>query len=260
MEDIVQAVKERLKAPYFGYSFLAFVFLNWRAFYILIKTKGMPVDRLAAFDSATNNLNLMVWPFLIGAIAMVLRPWLGLVEGVLRIKPESLALEMKFRSESQSIKRQHKLDSDRRDVLASIEKDLIERAKRDQEINEISDEKLKEKLRVEITDAREGATVDVEEEIFKKNSRAIDVFKAIVKNNGEVVIDDGDGDGNSNSNAVYFKNERIGGENKYLYLLVFEALKVFVRNDWLERKGEESNIYELTLEGWRKAEKLGLVG
>lgn len=255
MEDVVEVIKERIKAPYFGYSLLAFIFLNWRAFYFLVKTKGLPVDRLAAFDSATNNLNLMVWPFLLGAVAVVIRPWLGLLEDFFRIKPESLILELQFRSESKRIERQHKLDSDRRVVLASIEKDLIDRAKRDQEIDGIFDEKLKEQLRNKIVHVREGYESEEEHDIFNENKQALGVFEEIVRNNGKLSIQDYE-----NGKMIVLGELIVGEEERYMYMKAMDAIRHFIRKNWLEESDVNSNSFDLTFSGWKVAEQLSLIG
>jgi hypothetical protein len=87
MNDLVDAVTSRIRAPYFGYSLLAFVALNWRGLFLLFVTEGTPQQRLDAFDAETSKLTLYVLPLVVGLTVAATAPWVRLAFSRLWIKP-----------------------------------------------------------------------------------------------------------------------------------------------------------------------------
>lgn len=76
MNDVKDAVIDRIKSPYIGYMLFAFVSLNWKAFFILYSLEGNPVYRLAVFNHCTDIYSLLVYPMLIGIGIAILSPWI----------------------------------------------------------------------------------------------------------------------------------------------------------------------------------------
>jgi hypothetical protein len=68
MKKVLEAISNRMKAPYFGYSILAFIVLNWREVFLRMTSKKEPADRLALFELETSVWTLVVYPLLIGAL------------------------------------------------------------------------------------------------------------------------------------------------------------------------------------------------
>ena len=68
MKDLFDAITTRIQAPYFGYSLLAFVVLNWRALFLLIMLDATAHERISIFEQETSVWSVVVLPLLVGAI------------------------------------------------------------------------------------------------------------------------------------------------------------------------------------------------
>lgn len=154
MNDILDAISARIKAPYFGYALLAFIGLNWRGLFLLAMTEGSPQERLEAFDAQTSVWSLLLFPLLAGALVTIASPWIRLVFNFISKRPFEYMDNLHLDSEHRKTIRKTQLEQSRADLFASKESELIERAKRDKEVLEIEDDQLKEKLRLEIEELR----------------------------------------------------------------------------------------------------------
>lgn len=150
MNDIFDAISARLKAPYFGYALLAFIGLNWRGIFLLSVTMGTPQERLSAFDAQTSEWSLVVLPLIFGAVITLASPWVRLAFSFLSKRPFEHIDDLHLDAEHRKTIRKTQLERSRAELFASKESELIGRAKRDEEILEIENEQLKEKLIQEI--------------------------------------------------------------------------------------------------------------
>lgn len=258
MNDLAEALKERIKAPYFGYCFLAFIFINWRAFYILIKTKGLPLERLAAFDAATTDAKLMVWPFVVGGVVFLVRPWVEFFSEYLSIKPKDSVVRLRLKSESDRIIAQSEIEAARLRLLAQKEMDLIERAKRDEEIDRIEDEEIKKELKMGVNEVR--ARVENVNDYLEKDGFAAKVLKKIAVEGKGVVYKGSKKNKSGEDDVEYvFGSSFVDRSDRYEYLKVEEVLNYFERDGILRVTSMNGWERELTIAGWRKAEELGLL-
>ncbi|MGO3868503.1 MAG: hypothetical protein ACTJH7_00380 [Alcaligenes sp.] len=257
MNDLIEAAKERIKAPYFGYCFLAFVFINWRAFYILFKTKGLPVDRLAAFDASTTSWNLIFWPFFLGGVAFFVRPWFEFLFEYVSRKPKSLVMDLNLRSENFMLLRKTELEDARLNFLAQKERSLIERAKRDEEIDGIDNEKLKADLKREVDKVRHE--IVGEDEYFSKDKIAAKIL-GYIANEGNGIVEKAYKKGGLEKEIEYiFGLKSIDAKNRYYFLKVEDVLNTLIEKSLLKQSNDKSWVLELTLAGWETAEELGLL-
>lgn len=155
VNDFFDAVKSRLKAPYFGYAILAFFALNWRSIFMLVMTKGTPQERLEAFDSNTNIWFLYVLPITTGFLVTAATPWLQWLFNWFSHKPLEKTAFLALSAESKQIAEKTRLEQVRSEQLANREKELIDRAERDVAVQNIEDEELKKQLQEEIQALRE---------------------------------------------------------------------------------------------------------
>lgn len=120
MNDIKEAITDRIKSPYLGYSALAFIGLNWKAFFILYSLEGSPFYRLGAFSFYTDIYSLFIFPLIIGAGIAISSPWIKWIfkkiseipfEGlkISEIRSENKILEEKLKIEKHYIERQSTL-------------------------------------------------------------------------------------------------------------------------------------------------------
>lgn len=154
MKEILEAIESRVKSPLLGYFTLAFIAVNWKAiFYLLVEDKGA-IDRISYFESNTNLFSLLVIPAIAAGIFSIIYPWINYFFLYLCIKPTELRNGLQARSEHNLLIVKQNLEEIRSAMLSSAERELIERAKRDEELNEIEDQEIKEKLKSEIEQLR----------------------------------------------------------------------------------------------------------
>ena len=99
MKEVVEVVNNRIKTPYFGYSILAFLALNWRGFFFLVLSKGKPEEKLALFDAQTDLYTLLVYPLAIGALVAASAHWLRFLFGVIERKLKELVENLQLEAE-----------------------------------------------------------------------------------------------------------------------------------------------------------------
>lgn len=150
MKEIIEAFAARIKSPVFGYFVLSWVAFNWRPLFYLMISKVIVDERLIYFDKHTSIYSLIVFPFLSAITIAIVYPWFNYVFLSLCQKPSDLRNYIQADSEHKLLIRKQKLEEARSELLATKEKELIGRAKRDEEVKEISDEGTKEKLQEEI--------------------------------------------------------------------------------------------------------------
>jgi len=215
MKEVFTAINDRIKTPYYGYALLAFFALNWRAVFVLFFSKGNAAERLAAFDSNTSFLNLLVLPLLIGLFISLINPWLKVLFSWIEKKPRQIYTNTISDEEHSKLKYQIKLKVER-DALEKAEEDkLISRAKRDSEIESIENESVKQKLKSDIEEVRNNSTHLKVENLNSLTKGEIDLLNIFKEQRTGTTIDDGDrisigdflvGDG-ANGEEMYAKTK-----------------------------------------------------
>lgn len=208
MKEIIDAINNRINTPYFGYSIIAFLALNWRGFFYLFVAEGTADERLFLFDSHTSILSLIIYPLLIGFVVAVTFHWIRYIFAIIERKPRQLIEILNLEAENKKTIEQSKLEQSRTELFALKEKELIDRAKRDNEVANIEDNaKLINELK-QVRDEREKMSDDV-----KAKSELVDAVKA----SGEI-------------NKLRHDIENyFGGETNYTTLERTDAEQNFIR-------------------------------
>lgn len=154
MDDLLEALKARISSPVLGWFSLALIAINWKAFFYLAFQDGDAIDRIKYFEANTSFDSLTIWPLLFSIVFAVLYPWLIFFLGWLTTKPIELKEKLAAESEHKLILEKKRLESARAALIADLELELIERAKRDQKVEELDNEELKNKLKVELDQLR----------------------------------------------------------------------------------------------------------
>ncbi len=155
MKEIFEAIESRVKSPIFGYFLIAVIAINWRPiFYLLFENIGT-LERIKYFDDQTGLKLLIFLPAILAGAFSVIYPWVNLFFLALCTKPTDMKNVLQAQSEHKLLVKKNELEKLRSSILSSSERELIDRAKRDEELNEIQDEELKEKLRSEIEQLRQ---------------------------------------------------------------------------------------------------------
>jgi len=154
MNDFIEALKARLNSPVLGYFGLALLAFNWQAFFFLLVQTGDVPARIQFFEQHTTTASLIVAPLTFSLAFSVLYPWVILLVTWMSAKPTELKDMVQANSEHKVLVKRKQLEEARSSLLANAELELIERAKRDQELNKLQNEELREKLRSELEQLR----------------------------------------------------------------------------------------------------------
>ncbi len=154
MKEIIEAFVARIKSPVFGYFILAWMAINWKPLFILFFDNNPVNKRIELFQELSSIYTLGVIPLGVAVVLSILYPWINYVFLWICRIPTDLRNSIQAESEHKLLLKKQELEEARRLVLATKERDLIDRAKRDEEIESISDETTKEQLKDEITKLR----------------------------------------------------------------------------------------------------------
>lgn len=256
MNDIIDAISARIKAPYFGYALLAFIALNWRGIFLLATTPGSPQVRLEAFDSMTSLTSLIVWPLVAGAFIAVSSPWIKLTFVYLSRRPFEYIDNLHLHAEHKSTIRRTELERSRTDLFAGKETELIERAKRDEEVLKIEDESLQEQLRTELELLRKERDRMSHGLYSSETVQLSPTEKELLKLAAK------------SGNGSISRNEYISGRSIQIGLSIFgadstkefakydSALRSLTAKELVRNIGTGNTMFELTHTGWQIAEAL----
>jgi hypothetical protein len=263
MKDVIDAVSSRIKTPYFGYAVLAFLALNWRGLFLLITTAGSPQERLATFDAVTNNYTLLVLPLLAGVLVAASTSWVQYVFGVVSRKPSGLIDNLYLEAEHKKTIRQAELEQSRSDLFAVKEKELIDRAKRDEEVASIEDNDAKLKLATQIEmlrQERDDLSAQLKNQsnvvgrptIYSLSKEAIELVRAASQSESGTII---------RSNFVEGREfqaggKRLGYESVREFSKYDSALNELINKDFVKELGAKGEVFELTSNGWQVADVL----
>jgi hypothetical protein len=154
MKEVFEAIKNRINTPYFGYSILAFIALNWRGFFYLIFTKGTPDERLDTFDLHTSLASLIIYPLIIGGLIAISFHWLRYFFSKMEIKPRQLYENIQLEAENNKIIMQTQLELTRAESLKLKEEELIDRADRDNKVANIENPEIQNRIKDELNTLR----------------------------------------------------------------------------------------------------------
>lgn len=262
MKDVIDAVSSRIKTPYFGYAVLAFFALNWRGIFLLVTTAGSPQERLAAFDTVTNNYTLLVLPLLAGAVVAASTSWIQYIFGIIARKPSGLIDNLYLEAEHKKTIRQAELEQSRSDLFAVKEKELIDRAKRDEEVAGIEDDAAKERLAAQIESLRQerdqlSAQLKNQPTIGKPSAHtlskeAIEIIKAASESeNGTIIRAMSIGE-----RTVQAGEKSFGFESSREFAKYDAALDELIKKNLVKALGAKGEVFELTSNGWQVADAL----
>jgi hypothetical protein len=239
MNDVLDAINTRLRSPYFGYAILAFLALNWRGIFLLVVSEGDPASRLEAFDSVTSYWSLVVFPLIVGAVVAASSHWLKYLFLLIAKKPLELIENSNLEAEHKKAIRKSELEQVRIELAATRETELIERAKRDESIAQITDESKKKELEEEIGKIRRKRDIKI-------TDNAKELLKAAASDgNGTIMKPQTIGE-----QSIQAGKRSFGKGSKRDYAAYDSALSELIENGYVKAVGHKGEIFELTHEGW----------
>lgn len=262
MKDLLDAVSTRIKTPYFGYAILSFFALNWRGIFLLVTTEGTPQERLAAFDCATNQYTLIIWPLVVGTLVAASTHWIQLIFIVISKKPAGLIDNLRLEAEHLKTIRQTELEQSRSDLFAVKEQELIGRAKRDEEVAGIEDEEAKEKLATQIEILRrerdqlsaqlKNQTSADKPTVYNLSPVALELLKATSEDkDGRLLKPRSIG-----NRSIQAGKKSLGSKDSRDFAKYDGALDELVIHGLVKNLGGKGEVYELTDKGWKIADAL----
>jgi len=166
IKEIFEALSTRVRSPLFGYFFLALVAWNWAPIFYLFAANKSVEHRLEFFEAQTGAINLVGVPLLISIIAALSYPWIQLGFVKLTSRPVKLRNKANAETESDLLLAKIDLEKKRNELVRQREKQVLEEANINAELNRIGDEEAKTKARDEIYKIR------------KENSLGLPISKA----------------------------------------------------------------------------------
>lgn len=154
IKEIIETMSTRIRSPLFGYYFFLLLAINWKAIFYIFAADVSVKERIIYFETDTDLSSLILIPILFASIGIVAYPWINYFFLNLCKKPTELRNNIQAQSEHALLLKKQELEELRSELLSGKERELIERAKRDQELGEIEDSDIKEKIQSEIEQLR----------------------------------------------------------------------------------------------------------
>lgn len=260
MKDVIDAVNSRIKVPYFGYAILAFFALNWRGIFLLFATEGTAHERLAAFDSTTSALTLLVLPLIFGVIVAASAHWVQLIFCLISRRPSGLIDNLYLEAEHKKTIRQTELEQSRSDLFAVKEKELIDRAKRDEEVAGIENDEAKEKLAAQLESLRRERD-QLSKQLEDQNTVGKPTGYSLSKAAGEILKAASESSNGTiikpkimGSRTIQAGSKSFGADNSRDFSKYDAALEELVASGLVKPQGVKGETFFLTHEGWQVAD------
>ena len=158
MKEIFQVFEARIRSPLMGYATFAFVAFNWKEIFFLFASNSEVSARLEYFQENTGPGSLVVYPLLLGALLTIIYPWVSYGFIFLCGRPTDLRNNLQARAEHRLLQQKEELERFRAAVRARAERNFIDEAKRDAELDQIDDEEAKSRAKSKIERLRSSHT------------------------------------------------------------------------------------------------------
>ncbi|MBZ2189400.1 hypothetical protein K8B33_09855 [Alcanivorax sp. JB21] len=252
MDEVVDALRSRIKSPYFGYAVFTFFAFNWREIYIFVMSDLEPAARIAEFDEATSAWTLAVIPLVVGVVVAAATPWIRWLFASISRRPLELSEVMQLQAENKKAILKLQLEAARKDEFALKEEELIERASRDEEVSKFKNEGAKKNLEMEIEKLRQKR--DYMNESLKSTSNrkkalsepAKELLKAAASDDrGRLLITHA-----LNARTIHVGKRQFGIDGAKDFAKYESALGQLIELGYVKIVGNKGQIYELTYDGW----------
>lgn len=235
MKDLFDAINTRVKEPYWGFFLLSFLAFNWRGLFLLFLASGTAQDRIALFDLQTNLWSLLVCPISMSLLIILITAWLKVCFGKITRIPYEILNTQELNREHKYISEKTKLEDSRAQAIANKEIKLIEKARRDEDIESINNQNVKENLKREIEEVRAEIT-PIEKEILQAAS---------LDQNGQIIRRAVIG-----SRFIQAGDTVFGQNDSNLFLKYDHALKTLIMKNFIQEVGDRADMFSITTKGW----------
>jgi len=153
-KEIFDALNSRVRSPIFGSISIAFIVFNWKALFFLTFANTTASERIHFFDDHTTLWSTLFLPIAIGLAFAIASPWIALFSTWAAEEPTMRRKIRQTKSSDKVLTEKLRLEQTRIQFLATEEKALIEAAKRDEEVQDIRDDNIRENLQKQIDEVR----------------------------------------------------------------------------------------------------------
>jgi len=192
---------------------------------------------------------------MVGSFVAVTAPWIKYAFAFLSSKPFESMDNLQLNAEHKKTIRRTELERSRADLFAGKEAELIERAKRDEEILSIDDAHLKERLQAEIVALRQerdrmsaGPAQKSPLEALTPVERTL-LSRAAERGDGLIARND-----YLDGRSFQIGFEKFGGESRRDFVRYESAMQSLVEKGLLSDVSHNGKRFELTSAGWDLAE------
>lgn len=184
MKEMLEVFRTRISSPLFGYTVFAFIVINWKCLFYLFASETTALERIKYFEINTTINSLFIFPLILGIVGTIAYPWINFCLLKICSKPTDLINEAQANTEHNHLLKKLAFEKIRAAMKAEEEQQLIEEAKRDNEVESIEDPDVKEKLKYKIENLRsqrDESTVintNISNKIFKPSEN---VYLLLIK-------------------------------------------------------------------------------
>lgn len=180
IKEIFEAMGQRIRSPFWGYVFISFVLFNWKALFYVVFSDSMVEIKFSFFDENTCWQSLYLLPLVFGLFATLCSPYISEYGARWAEKPVNRKRIREVNAAHLVLKSKNRLAAERENERAIYEQSLIDQAKRDEEIDNISDPNLRDEVSAKIEDMRAANQLDEKSNFDILDSSAL---KATTKDN-----------------------------------------------------------------------------
>lgn len=185
----------------------------------------------------------------------ILSPWIRFAFNYISKKTFELLDNQQLESEHKKTIKKAELERSRADLFATKETELIQRAKRGEEISEIENEELKERLKHEIDSLRrerDQLSETREENEFNLSDIETEILRAAAQNgNGNIYRRD-----YISGRSIQVGTLVLGQEGPREFSKYESALKSLLIKRLIQEVDQDGKLFELTHTGWKVADTL----
>lgn len=154
LREIIDALGQRFRTPFFGYFALAFTLVNWKPLFFVLFSDQPVEARFSFFDITTSTYSLLTLPFVLGVGGALVAPWLSFLGALWAEWPTTKRRMRAVRAAATLASEKARLQQ----IESKNIRDLIESAKaQDTAQREITDDRIRDDLQKQIDDVRQKA-------------------------------------------------------------------------------------------------------
>ena len=173
MNDLLDAISDRIKTPFYGYVSIAFLCINWREITFLIVSNDEISRRIEYFDENTTLVCLAIYPVIIGVVLSILGPWLKWFLTEVTTYPVNRISLRAIKSENDLVLERTRLENSRNALFDEQSQTVVELAKKEDELADIQDVAAREHAKIGIEELRLSRLSQDDNSFHSKKKRSL---------------------------------------------------------------------------------------